>query len=124
MTGTAKMLPVVSVLIANYNGLGFIAACIASVRQQDCGLPVEIIVPADASTDGSAEHICTRCPDVSLIQSPENVGFCVANNRVAEVGTGEHLLLLNNDAALFPDALQPLHTEPVRLGRSAILGLP
>ena len=116
--------PVVSVCIANYNGIGLIDACIESIRQQDCDLAVEIIVHDDASTDGSAEHIQTRYPDVHLIQSTENVGFCIANNRMAGVAEGEYLLLLNNDAALFSDALRALHSEALRLGRPAILGLP
>lgn len=124
MTDTAGTRPVVSVCIANYNGVGLIDACIESVCQQDCGFPVEIIVHDDASTDGSAEHIRTRYPIVSLIQSPENVGFCVANNRMANVAIGDFLLLLNNDATLFPDALATLHYEALRLARPAILGLP
>ncbi len=118
------MRPVVSVCIANYNGIDLIDACIASVRSQGCGFSVEIIVHDDASTDGSGEHIRNRYTDIDLIQSTENVGFCVANNRMANVAKGAYLLLLNNDAALCPDALATLHTEAVRLGRPAILGLP
>lgn len=114
----------ISVCIANYNGLGFIDRCIESVLGQEGDLSVEIIVHDDASSDGSVEHIRTRYPDVGLIQSRENVGFCVANNRMAQMATGEYLLLLNNDAALFPDALAVLYAEKERLGRPAILGLP
>lgn len=118
------MRPVVSVCIANYNGIGLIDACLESVRQQDFGSPVEIIVHDDASTDGSGEHIRNRYTDIDVIQSPENVGFCVANNRMADAAKGTYLLLLNNDATLYPDALATLHIEAVRLGRPAILGLP
>lgn len=114
----------ISVCIANYNGLGFIDRCIESVLGQEGDLSVEIIVHDDASSDGSVEHIRTKYPDVSLIQSQENVGFCMANNRMAQMATGEYLLLLNNDAALFPDALAVLYAERARLGHPAILGLP
>jgi GT2 family glycosyltransferase len=115
---------VCSVCIANYNGMELIDACIASVRTQDCGFPVEIIVHDDASTDGSAAHIAARHPDVRLIASGGNVGFCVANNRMAAEARGEYLLLLNNDATLLPGALGALMQEAARLGRPAILGLP
>jgi len=115
---------VCSVCIANYNGMELIDACIASVRAQDCGFPVEIIVHDDASTDGSAAHIAARHPDVRLIASGGNVGFCVANNRMAAEARGEYLLLLNNDATLLPGALGALMQEAARLGRPAILGLP
>ncbi|MCC6658246.1 MAG: glycosyltransferase [Rhodocyclaceae bacterium] len=113
-----------SVCIANYNGIDLIDACIESVRSQDCGFVVEIIVHDDASTDGSAAHIASRHPDVRLIESRENAGFCVANNRMAAMASGDYLLLLNNDAALLPGALAALMAEARRLGRPAILGLP
>jgi GT2 family glycosyltransferase len=37
---------------------------------------------------------------------------------------GEYILLLNNDAELFPDALRTLHAEAVSEREGAILGLP
>lgn len=120
MTGA----PLVSVCIANFNGIELIDACIASVKAQDCATTVEIIVHDDASTDGSVERIRTSYPDVRLIISPENVGFCVANNRMAKAAQGKYLLLLNNDATLLPDALGVLLTEVGRLARPAILSLP
>lgn len=113
-----------SVCIANYNGIGLIDACIESVRSQDCGFPVEIIVHDDASTDGSATYIAARHPEVLLIESGENVGFCIANNRMAAAARGEYLLLLNNDATLLPGALDALMQEAVRLQPPAILTLP
>ena len=116
--------PTVSVCIANYNGLGLIDECINSVRNQDCGFSVEIVVHDDASTDGSVQHILATYPEVVLIKSTENVGFCVANNRMAAAAQGKFLLLLNNDAALFSDSLRMLHQESVHLGSPAILGLP
>lgn len=118
------MMPRISVCIANYDGIGLIDDCIASVRAQDCAAAVEIIVHDDASTDGSAAHIREKHPDVLLIESDANVGFCVANNRMARAARGDWLLLLNNDATLLPDALETLLTEAERLGRPAILGLP
>lgn len=116
--------PLVSVCIANYNGTGLIDACIASVKAQDCGSAVEIIVHDDASTDGSATHIRDRHPDARLIESGNNVGFCVANNRMAAIAQGEYLLLLNNDATLLPDALATLQAEAERLMQPALLTLP
>jgi GT2 family glycosyltransferase len=118
------MMPRISVCIPNYDGIGLIDDCIASVRAQDCAASVEIIVHDDASTDGSAAHIRAAHPDVLLLESDENVGFCVANNRMAVVAQGDYLLLLNNDATLLPGALAALLAEAERLGRPAILGLP
>lgn len=116
--------PVVSVCIAHFNGIELINACIDSVRQQDCDFDVEIIVHDDASTDDSVQYVREHHPDVRLIESAENVGFCVANNRMAAVATGEFLLLLNNDAELFPDALRTLYLAAREHPDGAVLGLP
>lgn len=115
--------PLVSICIPHYNGIDLIDACIESVRAQTLA-DVEIIIHDDASTDGSVEHICTHHPDVRLIESAKNVGFCVANNRMAAMARGRYLLLLNNDATLLPDALETLRAEAERLARPAILSLP
>ena len=114
----------ISVCIANYNGIGMIDACIDSVRRQDCAATVEIIVHDDASTDGSVAHIRSCHPGVRLIEGAANAGFCVANNRMAAAAQGEYLLLLNNDATLMPGALEALIDESGRLGRHAVLTLP
>lgn len=119
-----ESVPLVSVCIPHYNGIELIDACIASVREQTLDAKVEIIVHDDASTDGSAAHIRAQYPDVRLIESPDNVGFCIANNRMAAAARGRFLLLLNNDATLLPDALATLLAEAERLARPAILTLP
>jgi GT2 family glycosyltransferase len=114
----------VSVCIANYNGMAVIDDCIRSVLSQQGGIDVEILVHDDASEDGSLAHIREQYPHVKLIKSAENVGFCVANNRMAAMAKGKHILLLNNDAVLYPDALQTLLSEAHRLNAPAILSLP
>ncbi len=116
--------PTCSVCIANYNGMATLAACLDSVLNQDCHFPVEIIVHDDASSDESVTFIRQHYPQVVLIESQENVGFCIANNRMAAQARGEFLLLLNNDAALWPDALSILLAVARALGRPAILSLP
>ena len=60
----------------------------------------------------------------ALIRSDSNVGFCVANNRMVAQAEGTYVLLLNNDAELYPDALRVLHDEAEKIGEPAILSLP
>lgn len=116
--------PVVSVLIANYNGAELIEPCIRSVLGQRCDFPFEVIVHDDASTDGSAGIVKERFPEIELIESAGNVGFCVANNRMAERARGEFLLLLNNDATLMPGAIEALFARARAIASPAALGLP
>ena len=112
-----------SVCIANYNGIGVLEECLASVRAQDFPGTIEIIVHDDASNDGSRKYLENQ-PDVICIFSETNVGFCVANNRMGSIATGDYLLLLNNDAALHPGALAALLNEAVSRSVPAVLTLP
>jgi GT2 family glycosyltransferase len=117
--------PICSVCIANYNGIDFIGAAVQSVLAQDCNFPVEIIIHDDASTDGSADYIREKFPQVNLITSDCNVGFCTSNNRMVAQANGEYILLLNNDAKLFPNALSVLYYHTLkRRNIAGIMGLP
>jgi GT2 family glycosyltransferase len=116
--------PVVSVCIANYNGEALLDDCIESVLAQDAGESIEIIVHDDASTDGSVELLRSRYPGVELLASTENVGFCIANNRMVAHARGEFVLLLNNDAALHPDAVSTLLATSGAQDVPGILTLP
>lgn len=116
--------PVCSVCISNYNGMASLASCLDSVLQQDTNLSFEIIVHDDASNDESVAFIRQSYPQIVLIESHNNVGFCVANNRMVAQARGEFVLLLNNDAALWPDALARLHSAARALGDPALFGLP
>lgn len=114
--------PLVSVCIANFNGENLLGDCLGSVLNQQGGWRTEIIVHDDASTDRSLE-ILARYPDVKIIGSGRNVGFCKANNRMAEVARGKYILLLNNDAQLWPDAITTLIERSESLELS-VLSLP
>lgn len=116
--------PICSICIANYNGTEVVEDCLNSVFSQDCDFPFEVIVHDDASTDGSAAVVRDRYPEVVLIASGENVGFCVANNRMATAARGKYILLLNNDATLLPDALRTLHAYAEAQSTAGILSLP
>lgn len=116
--------PLVSVCIANYNGAEVIEDCLNSVFAQDCDFPIEVLVHDDTSTDDSADMVRDGYPSVILIPSTQNVGFCISNNRIAARARGKYILLLNNDAALFPDALRTLYAYAENQPLAGILGLP
>lgn len=116
--------PTCSICIANYNGARLLDDCLASLLAQEGGISIEIIVHDDASTDGSVALLRERYPGVELLVSAENVGFCVSNNRMVALARGEFVLLLNNDAALHPDALVSLLAASRKQSPSGILTLP
>jgi len=123
------MNPIVSICIANYNGQQVLVDCIASILVQQGDISCEIIIHDDASTDGSLallseRYPIARYPSITVLESRENVGFCVSNNRMAKVARGDYLLLLNNDAALAPDALVTLLAAAQAQRPPGILTLP
>ncbi|RCX33460.1 glycosyltransferase family 2 protein [Thioalbus denitrificans] len=121
--------PLCSICIANYNGEHVLSDCIDSLLTQTGGIPVEIIIHDDASTDRSLALLRERYPvdmypNIRVIESQENVGFCISNNRMVETARGKYVLLLNNDAALAPDALITLLTASQAQSPEGILTLP
>ncbi len=114
----------VSICIANYNGNKTLRACLDSVLNQSFNKTIEIIVHDDASTDLSIELIRNDYPQVKLIVSKDNVGFCISNNRMVAVAKGEYILLLNNDAALRDNALLLLFQYAKETHFHGILTLP
>lgn len=121
---TSSADPVCSICIANFNGEAVIGSCLESVRNQDFDLPLEIIVHDDASTDDSVNIIRAQFPEVTLIASDENTGYCVSNNRMVSRARGRYILLLNNDAVLHRDAVRTLFRHAEEQPGPAILGLP
>jgi len=73
-------------------------------------MSVDIWVVDNASTDGSAEMVRRRFPDVRLIANDENRGFAAANNqalrRLLQDDTPDYVLLLNPDTEVLGGALQ------------------
>ncbi len=94
VAGTGPSLPM-SVIVLNYNGLRWIANCLDALIEGNPG--AEVIVVDNASTDGSADIVRSRFPDVRLLQLPENVGFAAGNNAGARAASGQLLVFLNND---------------------------
>ncbi len=89
--------PVVSVCIANWNCCDLLYNCLASLLEQDQGVPFEIIVVDNASSDGAAEMVREKFPEVLLVRNTKNLGFSVANNQAAQLAQGHYLFFLNND---------------------------
>ena len=88
-----------SVIVLSWNGMGDLRECLDAVRSQDF-IDFEIIVVDNGSTDGSADFVASHYPDVRLIRNERNLGFAAGNNQGLRVGTGDALVLLNQDTAV------------------------
>ncbi len=88
----------VSIALLSWNGRHHLEICLPALAEQlDAGVASEVLVLDNGSHDGTAEWVRRRHPEVRLITSPVNLGFCAGNNRLAAEAEGDALVLLNND---------------------------
>jgi len=92
-----KPLPLVSVVIVNWNGMKYIGDCLDSILHQTYSR-IEIIVVDNASSDGSPELIRKKYPMVKVIDSGSNRGFAGGTNLGIRAAMGELIALFNQDA--------------------------
>lgn len=95
-----------SIIIVSYNVRYFLEQCLHSVMNSGNGPEKEIFVVDNASSDGSAELVKEKFPEVICIANSENVGFAKANNQAIKLAKGEYVLLLNPDTVIETDTLQ------------------
>lgn len=97
----------ISILICNFNYAHFIEEAISSAITQT-EAPYEVLVYDDGSTDKSIE-IIKRFP-VRLFTGA-NQGVAHARNRLLEYATGSHVLFLDGDDWLEPNAIEAAKKE-------------
>lgn len=100
-------LPLVSVVIPNWNGLAHLETCFEALHAQTYP-NLEIITVDNASTDGSQTYITANHPDICLISLPTNRGFTGACNTGMEAAKGEIVILLNNDTEAAPTWIEEI----------------
>lgn len=98
-------------IIVTYNAMhrGWADRCLLSLHAST--YPVTAVVVDNGSTDGTREVIPARFPDAVWLPQEMNIGFGQANNvgiRYAMSHQADYVLLLNQDAALAPDALEKM----------------
>ena len=95
------MMPEVSVIIPNYNGIQYLKRVLESLRLQTF-TDFETILVDNGSTDGSAEFVEKEFPEVRLIALPENTGFACGVNVGIRSCSSKYVILLNNDTEADP----------------------
>ena len=93
-------MPLVSVLIVNYNSGSYATKAIESLLRQK-NVELDIIVVDNASQDDSlvkldaVKLLASDLAKVTIIANTENLGFGRANNLAANHAIGRYILILN-----------------------------
>ncbi|WP_425998145.1 glycosyltransferase family 2 protein [Caulobacter sp. DWR1-3-2b1] len=99
--------PVVSVVMANYNGARHLNAALDSVLNQTLS-DLELIVVDDVSTDESVAVLQTRArldSRLTVLPQPRNQGPAAARNRGLDAARGRWIAIVDSDDELAPDRL-------------------
>ena len=106
--------PLISVIIVNWNRKALLEACLRSLRAQQFQ-DFEVIVVDNGSTDGSLSLLAEdEWRDIRCITNEINLGFCAANNQGIAAARGPLIALLNNDAEADPGWLAALADAAAR----------
>ncbi len=89
-------LPLISIVIPNYNGALYLENCLRSLLVQNYP-KMEIVVVDNASGDRSVEIARTLAPQAVVLQQKRNLGFAGGANAGLRASTGDWVAVLNND---------------------------
>lgn len=93
-------------IVVTYNSMNWIHKCLTSIYET-----TNVIVVDNNSSDTTVEYIKSNFPEVTILNQNENLGFGKANNigiKYALFNKAEFVLLLNQDARIFNDAIDKM----------------
>src|SRR5271167_1844043 len=98
----SKRMPVLDIVIVNWNSRDYLSRCVHSLNEAHACLEArwKVVVVDNASTDGSATGLEGNGLGLTVVQNRENLGFGVACNRGAREGCAPVILFLNPDTQI------------------------
>lgn len=99
--------PLVTVIMAVYNGETFLATAIESTLRQTYS-NLELVIVDDCSSDNSVRIIERYLPDgrIVFVRNGHNVGVAASRNRALTLAKGELLTFLDQDDIWLPHKLE------------------
>lgn len=97
-----------SIIVVSWNTQALLEKCLNSLYTYPPGASFETWVVDNASSDGSANMVQEKFPEIKLIENPSNLGFARANNQAIRRSRGRYIMLLNPDAEVTPGALHEM----------------
>lgn len=102
--------PSVAIVIVNWNSFDVTARCLASLRAVEYPRCEKILID-NGSTDESGNRLKDRFPEITLIESDQNLGFTGGNNLGIQYALNTNhdlVMLLNNDTIATPTFIRCL----------------
>jgi N-acetylglucosaminyl-diphospho-decaprenol L-rhamnosyltransferase len=102
------------------NARELVPSCLEHLRRQT--MPHTVYLADNGqNADGTSDAVRDRFPEVRLVDTGGNIGFGNAMNRMATVGKGEIVVLVNDDMDVEPQFLERLIApfEDLRVGMVA-----
>jgi GT2 family glycosyltransferase/glycosyltransferase involved in cell wall biosynthesis len=96
--------PLVSIVLILWNQAELSYACLTALAAETA-IPIEVVIADNASSDRTNE-LLAQTEGAIVQRNDSNLGFLLAVNKAVQEATGEHVLLLNNDAVMRPGALR------------------
>ncbi len=121
-TPAARALPPVTVCMVTYNAAGLLPDTFARLLTVTNYPAVRWLVVDNASSDGTAELVRQRWPQVRLVPMGANLGYPAAVNRAFGLADTELLVQINPDVRVEPDWLAPLVAALEREPAAAMAG--
>jgi hypothetical protein len=101
------LLPLVSIVILNWNGRGFLEDFLPSVVASTYSNK-EIVLADNASTDDSVAFVRDRYPEIKIVQLAANFGFTKGYNEALKEVKADYYILLNTDVEVAPGWIEPM----------------
>ncbi|WP_285684175.1 glycosyltransferase [Actinoplanes sp. NBRC 103695] len=119
--------PDVTVIVAVYNTMPYLAETLTSLVSQTIGLDrLEVIAVDDGSTDGSGAELDrwqSRHPaTIKVIHQANSGGPAAPSNRALDQATGRYVFFIGADDHLGPEALERLVRAADELEADVVLG--
>jgi GT2 family glycosyltransferase len=99
------LLPRVSIIIVNYNGLQWFKSFMSALVNTEYP-DFEIVVVDNSSSDESVQYLKDNFKEVGVLELNENKGYAKAINIGARKATGDILAFINNDMEVRSDWLR------------------